>query len=215
MEQLILETISRHMNNKKISRSSQHGFTKERSCLTTLITSYDEMIGLVEERRAVDVVYLDFSKAFGPVSCMIILEKLLKYGLDEQMVSKSVDDTNLGQVADMPESHAAIQRDLNRLEKWADRNLMKFYNGKCKVLHLRRIKTMNLYILWAAWLENGFDKVDLGVLGNNKLNMSQQCALVARKANGILGCIRRSVTSRSREVILTFCSAVVRPHLEY
>jgi len=55
----------------------------------------------------------------------------------------------------------------------------------------------------------------LGALTNEKFNVSWQCTLAAQKANYILGCINKSVTSRWSEVILPFYSALVRPYLEY
>jgi len=56
---------------------------------------------------------------------------------------------------------------------------------------------------------------ELGVSVDKKLSMSQQCVVAPQKANCTLDCIKRSVTSRSKEVILPLCSALVRPHLEY
>ena len=123
--------------------------------------------------------------------------------------------------SDTPEGWDAIQKDLDRLQQWAQVNLMRFNKSKCKILHLGQGNPHYQY--WATLIPMLGDErtdcspaeKDLDVMMDGKLDMSQQCALTAQKAKHILGCINRSVASRVREVIQPLYSTLVRPHLEY
>ena len=134
----------------------------------------------------------------------------------ERTLSKFAGDTKLCAAINMLEGRDAVQRDLDKLERWACANLLKFNKAKCKVLHLGLGNPQYQYRLgrknglraalrrrtWGCWLDE-------------KLNMDPAMCSAAQKANCILGCIKRSVTSRSREVILPLYSALLRPHLQY
>jgi len=109
---------------------------------------------------------------------------------------------SISPMADKPEGRDAIQKDPDRLKQWAQENLMRFGKAKYKVLHLSHSNPHYQYKLGDERIEDSSAETDLRVLVDGTLDMSQQCVLTTQKANHILGCIKRNVASRLREVIL-------------
>ncbi|PKU42735.1 rna-directed dna polymerase from mobile element jockey-like [Limosa lapponica baueri] len=113
----------------------------------------------------------------------------------ECTLSKFINDTKLCGAVNTLEVRDAIQRDLDRLERWSCANDMKFNKAKCKVLHVSQGNPKNKYRLGRKWIESSLDEKDLGVLAEKRLNMRSQCVLAAQKVNHILGCIKRSMAN--------------------
>ncbi|KAF7249946.1 RNA-directed DNA polymerase from mobile element jockey [Varanus komodoensis] len=131
------------------------------------------------------------------------------------LLIKFTDDTKTGAVATTEEQVLQIQKDLDRLWKWAGDNRMVFSVDKCKVLHMGHRNRCQKYRLGDKRLESSTCERDLGVLVDCRLNMSQQCDAVVKRSNATLGRIARSVDSRSGEVSLPLYMTLVRPQLEY
>ena len=271
LESIIAEDITQHLESNNLISDSQHGFRKGRSCLTNLLEFFHDMFSLYDKSRAIDILYLDFKKAFDKVPHKRLMAKVRGYGIIDEVgdwiedwltgrkqrvvingssstwrdvtsgvpqgsvlgpilfiiyindldlgliskISKFADDTKVGINANNETAVKQLQEDLNRIGEWSQKWQMPFNLDKCKVMHVGQRNENAKYELLGKQLEVCNEEKDLGVIITNDLKPSKQCIEAEKKAQKILGYIKRQFTTRKKETILTLYNALVRPHLEY
>ena len=271
MEKVLRDGIYDHLERCGLIRDSQHGFVKGRSCLTNLIEFFEEVTKCVDEGRAVDVIYMDFSKAFDKVPHGRLMKKVRMCGIEgkladwignwlsdrrqrvvvdgkfsdwrpvasgvpqgsvlgpllfvifindleegaEGWISKFADDTKIGGVVDEVEGCCRLQRDIDRMQSWAEKWQMEFNPDKCEVIHFGRTNLNVDYRVKGRVLKNVEEQRDLGVHIHRSLKVATQVDRAVKKAYGVLAFINRGLEFKNRGVMLQLYRTLVRPHLEY
>ena len=271
MESLIRDAILEHLLDKKVIKDSQHGFMPGRSCLTNLLTFLEKVTADIDSGFPVDVVYLDFSKAFDKVPHKGLMKKIKAHGiggnihrwiegwlkdrkqrvvmrgqetgwrpvksgvpqgsvlgpilftiyindLDDDIIShilKFVDDTKIFRKVTTQGEVNGLQEDLNKLYEWSEEWQMLFNVGKCKCIHIGYGNKNHTYRLGDQEIVNEHQERDLGVKINETLSPSAHIADIVKKANQVMGSIRRTIEYKNKNNIVCLYKSLVRPHLEY
>ena len=271
MESIMVDLISDHLESNGLLRSSQHGFRRRRSCLTNLVEFFHFVFSEHDRDKAVDVIYLDFQKAFDKVPHRRLLGKVRALGIDGSVanwienwlddrrqrvvvhgeasdwvpvvsgvpqgsvlgpllfiiyvndmdcdmaarISKFADDTKMGINVAKDGNVVRLQEDLRKIGEWSDTWQMPFNVGKCKVMHIGHRNPHSQYTLQGTALESSECEKDLGVTITNDLKFSRQCIEAEKKAQRMLGYVKRQFGYRNKEVVLTLYNSLIRPHLEY
>ena len=87
LESIIRDHIMDFLIKHKLINSSQHGFLKSKSCLTNLLCFFEEITKWVDEVSPVDIIYLDFQKAFDKVPHQRIILKLKSHGIGISIIN--------------------------------------------------------------------------------------------------------------------------------
>lgn len=271
LESIIKDRIVDHLDRHSLIGNSQHGFRSGRSCLTNLLEFFRVMFATHDQSKAVDVVYLDFKKAFDKVPHRRLMLKVRALGirgsvaawieawltdrrqrvvvngatsgwsavssgvpqgsvlgpllfliyindLDVDLVSKVskfADDTKLGINAADPNSILELRQDLVKIGEWSEKWQMPFNTDKCHVLHVGSRNPMEDYQLLGTQIASVTQELDLGVLITNEFKFSAQCIAAEKKAQRVLGYIKRVFRYRNKTTVLHLYNALVRPLLEY
>ena len=271
LETIIRDKIVDYLEEHELIRDTQHGFRRRRSCLTNLLEFYNKLFHLHDETKSLDIIYLDFQKAFDKVPHEKLLLKVEALGITgntarwiaswlhdrkqrvlvngasspwlpvasgvpqgsvlgpvlfiiyindidvglNNFISKFADDTKIGNTIITDEDRIKLQQDLNRIAEWSSNWQMPFNVGKCQVLHVGNSNNRYEYEMNGRKINTSNSVKDLGITLSRDLKFSQHCSEAAKKANRMLGFIKRNFTFMSNDIIIPLYKSLVRPHLEY
>ena len=274
MEKIVKEAVMKHLLENNLLSSKQFGFIPGRSTATQLLKYLDECLDTISDGGIIDVIYMDFAKAFDTVPHRRLVHKLEAYGIrgkvndwinaflnDRSQVVKVngtesrsaavlsgipqgsvlgpllfvlyindlpenidssvylfADDTKLlRQVASLHDA-STLQNDVEELESWSRKWLIKFNKEKCHVLSLGKFENIThtqRYELDGEELEHVFEEKDLGIIIDASLNFEDHMTSKINKANAIMGLIRRTFSFLDVKLFKQLYTSFVRPHLEY
>ena len=264
-----------HFEDHQILNNIQHGFRQKRSCETQLITTLNDFSNCLNNKKQIDSILLDFSKAFDKVDHLGLILKLERYGIknnilnwvrsfltgrtqtvlvegfesDQANVLSGVpqgtvlgplfflvyindisdnldqgtklrlfaDDSFLYREINSVEDSCQLQIDLDKLQQWEKTWKMEFHPDKCQVLRItnKRKPINKVYSIHNKSLKETNSAKYLGVTIDNKLRWTEQNGNVCRKANSVLGFLRRNTSSCPKEIKEKCFKSLVKPILEY
>ena len=128
------------------------------------------------------------------------------------------DDTKIARTVKTSDDASLLQEDLNALADWSKRWLLEFNAEKCHVLTIGKIENITFtqkYEINGQELEHMFEEKDLGVTIDHELTFDEHIHLKVKKANAMMGLIRRSFSFLDKDLFRMLFTSFVRPHLEY
>ena len=273
MESCIRDCIVDHLERNKLINPSQHGFMRKKSCTTNLLEFMEKVTAEVDQGNVMDLIYLDFSKAFdkvphkrligkvrahgvsgkllqwiklwlqgrtqrtvlngkgsrwqpvksgvpqgsvlGPLAFIIFINDIDEMAGDISIINKFADDTKCGHVVRDEHDLELLQNCLDRLVAWTVKWGMEFNVKKCKVMRVGKTDLPLNYSMNGVKLEQSGEEKDIGVVVQDNLKPSQQCARAAQRANNVLSQVTRSFHYRDKKTFLQIYKQYVRPHLEF
>ncbi|XP_065672152.1 uncharacterized protein LOC136089977 [Hydra vulgaris] len=270
-EGVIRNEMQNFFDNHNIISKCQHGFVKRRSCTTNLLMTLDFITQKLAKNIPVDVIMLDFAKAFDTLPHKRLLLKLNAYGIKgkflnwieaflnnriqrvvqgeavstwkkvssgvpqgsilgpflfityindlpekiKNMVKIYADDTKILSAVYSIEDAKLVQRDLNIIEDWSEKWLIKLNESKCVVMQYGKNNINFNYIVNGSKINNSTHERDLGVNFDTSLKWKKHIVACSSKANAIMGMIKNTFVHLNQHLLKQLYTTFVRPLIEF